>query len=80
MNEHEHDHELTGLRILLTEINAALRERCPKQDKRIERLETDVDGAFSQIRNIDQKVAKIIVLTSMLQAILIAGAVKLFVG
>ena len=68
------------LRAQLRELNACLKERCPQRLMLIEKNSADLDSAFSRLRNLENRVTKLSVVSSLATSVLTAALVKFFVG
>jgi len=79
MNTHD-GQDLTELRILVRELTASLAERCPRNTADIAQLKKDMDGQHQLIRELKENHAKYTALLAIIQSVVIAGAIKLFVG
>ena len=64
---------------LLIDLLGRLKERCPQHAKDIEKNAKDIDAAFSNIRKLENKISRLMLLEGLALSMLGALLVKTFV-
>ena len=85
------EHDITELKLMITELTSALKERCPRNTSDIQQLKKDMDGQHKIIRSVQSSIAstektitkhvgEMKVFITLMTAVLTAGAVKFIFG
>ena len=75
-----HEAPIHELRADLREIKAILAERCVERKVDIDENSHDINRAFSRIRDLEHKVIRISVISSLGTSVLTAALVRMIVG
>lgn len=71
--------DIGKIELLLTQLTAALGERCPARQKQINENAKDINKAFEQLKAVRETMARWSMLSSLATAVLTAGVVKFLV-